>query len=42
MGFDHIVLPKGNLRSMKLPDNVTVYGAETVYDALRTLGLLQK
>ena len=42
LGFDHIILPKGNLRGMKLPENATVYGAETVYDALRTLGLLQR
>ena len=42
LGFDHIILPKGNLRGMRIPDNATVYGAETVYDAMRTLGLLQK
>lgn len=39
LGFDHIVLPKGNLRGLSIPDGVEVVGVETVSQAIGALGL---
>lgn len=39
LGFDHIVLPKGNLRGLNIPDGVEVVGVETVSQAIGALGL---
>ena len=39
LGFDHIILPKSNLKNMKLPEGVEVIGVETVTHAIGVLGL---
>lgn len=39
LGFDHIVLPKGNLRGLNIPDGVEVVGVETVSQTIGALGL---
>ena len=39
MGFDHVVLPKYNLRGIRIPDGIHVMGVETVAQAMVELGL---
>ncbi|MEG2859600.1 MAG: DNA repair protein RadA [Clostridia bacterium] len=37
MGFDRIMLPKGNLRGLAAPENVKLFGVRTVAEALTLL-----
>lgn len=37
LGFTHVILPRGNLRSMTVPDGVNVRGVETLAEALAVL-----
>ena len=39
MGFDQVILPKGNLRNLKIPEGMRVAGVETVSQAIGELGL---
>jgi len=39
LGFDHVVLPKYNLRNIRIPDGIQVLGVETVAQAVVGLGL---
>ena len=39
LGFDHVILPKYNLRSIRIPDGIQVIGVETVAHAMAELGL---
>ena len=39
LGFDHIMLPKSNLKNLKLPKDVHIVGVETVSQAIGELGL---
>ena len=39
MGFDQVILPKGNLRNLKIPEGMRVVGVETVSQAIGELGL---
>jgi len=39
LGFDHIILPKSNLRNLNVPEGVEVIGVETVSQAIGALGL---
>ena len=39
LGFDHIVLPKYNLRNIRVPEGVQAIGVETVAQAMLELGL---
>ena len=39
MGFDHVIIPKYNLRGLRVPDGVEVIGVETVIEAIVSLGL---
>ena len=39
MGFDQVILPKGNLRNLKIPEGLRVVGVETVSQAIGELGL---
>ncbi len=41
LGFDHVVLPKYNLRNLIVPENIRVLGVETVAEAIAALGLLK-
>jgi len=41
LGFDHLILPKYNLRNLSIPGNVQVVGVETVAQAIAALGLLR-
>ncbi len=42
LGFDHIVVPKFNLRNLRAPEGVELLGAETVVDMIVGLGLHRK
>ncbi len=39
LGFTHILLPKSNLKNLRVPDSVTIVGADTVSQAIGELGL---
>lgn len=39
LGFDHVILPKTNLKNLKIPDGMTIVGVETVSQAIGELGL---
>ena len=39
MGFTDVLLPKGSLRGIAVPDGLRVHGVETLVEALNTLGL---
>ncbi len=40
LGFNHVIVPKSNLRSLRAPENVQVIGVETVAQAIGELGLM--
>ena len=42
LGFKNAVLPKSNLKGIRIPDGMQVYGAETLFDALKLLGIYNK
>lgn len=37
LGFRNIVMPRGSLKGLRLPEGVNAYGVETVSEALRTM-----
>ena len=39
LGFDHVILPKTNLRGLHVPEGIQVLGVETVAEAIVALGL---
>ena len=39
LGFDHVLLPKSNLRNLNAPEGITLVGVETVSQAIGALGL---
>ena len=39
LGFDQVILPKGNLRNLKIPEGMRVVGVDTVSQAVGELGL---
>ena len=39
LGFDHILLPKSNLKNLRIPESMTVVGVETISQAIGALGL---
>ena len=39
LGFDHVILPKYNLRNLRVPEGIQVTGVETVAQAIVELGL---
>ncbi len=39
LGFDHVILPKYNLRNLRVPEGVQAVGVETVVEAIVKLGL---
>ena len=41
MGFDRVILPKYNLRGLRVPEGLQVTGVETVAQAMAALGLLR-
>jgi len=42
LGFDHAVIPKWNLRGLKIPEGMRVIGADTITEAIAALGLFDK
>ena len=42
LGFDHVLLPKSNLRNLKIPEGMQVVGVETVSQAIGELGLFNE
>ena len=42
LGFRNVVLPKGNLRGMRVPEGMHVYPADTVLDAIAALELFDR
>ena len=41
LGFDHILLPKSNLKNLRVPDQMVISGVETVSQAIGALGLFE-
>jgi len=39
LGFKNAVIPKSNLRGVKVPEGMNVIGCETLFDALKALGV---
>ena len=39
MGFTDLIVPQGNLKGIKVPDDVRLHGANTLSEALDMLGL---
>ena len=39
LGFDHVILPKYNLRNLRAPEGIQVLGVEAVAEAIVALGL---
>ena len=39
LGFDHLILPKYNLRNLAVPEGIQVLGVETVAETVAALGL---
>lgn len=39
LGFKNVILPKANLKSIQVPDGLNAIGAETLFDALKFLGI---
>ena len=39
LGFNHVIVPKYNLRGLRVPENVRVVGVETVAQAIAELGM---
>ncbi len=42
LGFDHVILPKSNLRNLRIPEGMQVTGVETVSQAIGELGLFNE
>ena len=42
MGFDHVILPKSNLRNLRIPEGMQVVGVETVSQVIGELGLFNE
>ena len=42
LGFSHVILPKANKRAVSVPEGLTLHPAETLFDALKLLGLYNK
>ena len=42
LGFRNVVLPKGNLRGMRVPEGMQVHPADTVLDAIAALELFDR
>lgn len=42
LGFNRIIMPKYNLRNIKIPEHVEVIGVDTVAQAIAALGLMSK
>lgn len=39
LGFQNVILPKSNLRGIRVPEGMNAIGAETLFDALKLLGI---
>lgn len=39
LGFRNVILPKANLKALKVPQEMNVFGAETLFEALKMLGI---
>lgn len=39
LGFQNVILPKSNLRGFRVPEGMNAIGAETLFDALKLLGI---
>ena len=39
LGFSNIILPKSNLKGIRIPEGMNAIGAETLFDALKFLGI---
>lgn len=42
LGFDHILLPKSNLKNLRIPDGMKIIGVDTVSQAIGELGLFDR
>ena len=39
LGFQNVILPKSNLRGIRVPEGMNAIGAETLFDAMKLLGI---
>lgn len=39
LGFQNVILPKSNLKSLRVPEGMNAIGAETLFEALKLLGM---
>ena len=39
LGFSNVILPKSNLKGIRIPDGMNAIGVETLFDALKFLGI---
>lgn len=39
LGFDHVLLPKSNMKNLRIPEGMTIVGVDTVSQAIGELGL---
>ena len=42
LGFDQAIIPKWNLRGLKIPEGMNVKGVDTIMEAIAALGLYEK
>ena len=42
LGFDHVLLPKSNLKNLRFPDGMTIIGVDTLSQAIGELGLFDE
>jgi len=42
LGFDHVLLPKSNLKNLRIPDGMTIVGVDTISQAIGELGLFDR
>lgn len=39
LGFDHVLLPRSNMKNLRIPDGMTIMGVDTVSQAIGAVGL---
>ncbi len=42
LGFTHILMPKANLKGVRVPEGITAHPADTLFDALKELGIYNR
>jgi DNA repair protein RadA/Sms len=42
LGFDHVLLPRSNMKNLRIPDGMTIVGVDTISQAIGELGLFDR